>query len=96
MTTRHLGLLILFASASVLSCIGSGSTADSRWEGSGCEPACLADDWNLPGHPECVMPTYEGCSASGASPVCPSGKEPSCAGEGPPVCEDGSKPSGCE
>jgi len=93
MTARLLMLLVLCASASALSCIGSSSNEDSRYEGPGCQPACVADDYNLPGHAVCVTEDYVGCS-NGAPPVCPSNKAPTCP-DGPPECEDGSKPSGC-
>jgi hypothetical protein len=95
MTARSLVALGLFLPASVIACIGSGSSADSRWEGPGCQPGCVADDYDLPGRAVCETPDFATCSNSGAMPVCPGGKTPSCV-DGPPECDDGSKPSGCQ
>lgn len=97
MTARLLVLLGLFLPASTLACMGSGSDADSRWEGAGCEPACVADDYNLPGYSICTMPGYLSCVDGGDAPkpTCPGGETPTC-DEGPPTCADGSKPSGCQ
>jgi len=95
MKAGPLALLVVFLAASALACIGSGSDVDSRWEGPGCQPACVADDYDLPGHPICTTAGYTSCSDTSSQPVCPDGKTPTC-DDGPPACQDGSKPTGCQ